>query len=88
MCFLSELDTGEQLLLSNISREQTGVYRCTAINGVTPSASWDIKVEIECELQRLLKNNLRYNLLKEATIKSTNFKKSQDRGTWNMIPVL
>nr|XP_022330164.1 limbic system-associated membrane protein-like [Crassostrea virginica] len=42
-----QLDTGEQLLLSNISREQTGVYRCTAINGVTPSASWDIKVEVE-----------------------------------------
>lgn len=43
----TQLDTGEQLLLSNISREQTGVYKCTAINGVLPNASRQIKVDVE-----------------------------------------
>lgn len=44
-----ELDTGEQLVLSNISREETGVYTCTAFNAVIPQAYRHIKVDVECE---------------------------------------
>lgn len=43
----TQLDTGEQLVLSNISREQTGVYTCTAFNGVVPFAHRQIKVDVE-----------------------------------------
>lgn len=49
ICLVVELDTGEQLVLSNISREQTGVYTCTAFNGVVPFAHRQIKVDVECE---------------------------------------
>ncbi|XP_062603150.1 lachesin-like [Saccostrea cucullata] len=43
----TQLDTGPQLSISNISREQTGIYRCTAYNTVTPSATHDIRMDVE-----------------------------------------
>ncbi|XP_061172535.1 protein amalgam-like [Saccostrea echinata] len=43
----TQLDTGPHLSISNISREESGIYRCTAYNTVTPSATQDFKVDVE-----------------------------------------
>ncbi|XP_049791854.1 lachesin-like [Schistocerca nitens] len=40
---------GEQLSLSRISRTEMGAYLCIATNGVPPSVSKRITVDVECE---------------------------------------
>jgi hypothetical protein len=40
---------GEQLNLTRISRTEMGAYLCIATNGVPPSVSKRIIVDVECE---------------------------------------
>jgi len=41
---------GEQLNLTRITRSEMGAYLCIATNGVPPTVSKRITVDVECEL--------------------------------------
>lgn len=46
---------GEQLNLTRITRSEMGAYLCIATNGVPPTVSKRITVDVECELVGMLR---------------------------------
>ena len=43
------IGSGETLLLSNVSRNQAGTYKCTADNGIMVSNTANVQVAINCK---------------------------------------
>jgi hypothetical protein len=50
LLILVTLYDGEQLNLTRITRSEMGAYLCIATNGVPPTVSKRITVDVECEL--------------------------------------
>ncbi|XP_061193052.1 protein amalgam-like [Saccostrea echinata] len=42
-----QMDKGPQLVIPNIRQEESGVYRCTAFNGIEPNGTMDVTVGVE-----------------------------------------
>ena len=43
-------ENGEVLIIHNISRYCEDLYECVAVNGISPAASKEIKVTVECKV--------------------------------------
>ena len=55
---------GRSMVIQDVSRHHTGVYTCTADNGVGQPASADIDLKVLCEYKMFIQEQLIQKLVK------------------------
>ena len=64
---ISVAQDGEELIFTKISRTDSAAYLCIASNGIPPSVSKRIILDVECKRARLVPNCERSEREKEST---------------------
>lgn len=53
-------DESGLLTIHNVTRAHAGLYQCTANNGITPPASVDVQLVVQCEFVVLILREIKH----------------------------